>query len=87
MGWTGQTPPYHKDKKKWLEDEFRQVGEVGTNPSFELTDVLVKMKLFPIKHCCMVLVLKLAVELLLTVIILTIESLQLLLLMAINFTE
>jgi len=42
MGWTGMTPPYHKDKKKWLEDEFKQVGEVGTNPSYELTDISIK---------------------------------------------
>jgi hypothetical protein len=42
MGWTGMTPPSHGDKKQWLADEFRQYGEVGTNPSFELTDISIK---------------------------------------------
>jgi len=42
MGWTGMTPPYHGDKKRWLADEFKQVGEIGTNPSFELTDISIR---------------------------------------------
>lgn len=42
MGWTGMYPPSHGDKKRWLEDEFNQVGEVGTNPSWKLTDISIK---------------------------------------------
>ena len=42
MGWTGMQPPYHGDKKRWLEEQFNQNGEVGTNPSFKLTDISIR---------------------------------------------
>jgi hypothetical protein len=42
MGWTGMQPPYHGDKKRWLEDEFNQTGELGTNPSWKLTDISIR---------------------------------------------
>jgi hypothetical protein len=35
-------PPYHGDKKRWLEEQFNQNGEVGTNPSFKLTDISIR---------------------------------------------
>jgi len=42
MGWTGMQPPYHGDKKRWLEEQFNQAGEVGTNPSWTLTDLSIR---------------------------------------------
>jgi hypothetical protein len=42
MGWTGMYPPAHGDKKRWLLEEFNQAGEVGTNPSWTLSDLSIK---------------------------------------------
>jgi len=38
MGWTGMQPPYHGDKKRWLEEEFNQAG----TPSWELHDISIR---------------------------------------------
>jgi hypothetical protein len=42
MGWTGMQPPAHGDKRRWLLEEFNQAGEVGTNPSWTLSDLSIK---------------------------------------------
>lgn len=42
MGWLGTDKPFHGDKKRWLIDEYSHDGEIGTNPSYSLTDVSVR---------------------------------------------
>lgn len=39
MGWTGQQPPYHGDKKKWLEEEF---SNENTDFRWSLTDLSIR---------------------------------------------
>lgn len=39
MGWTGQQPPYHGDKKKWLEEKFTRED---ANFRWSLTDLSIR---------------------------------------------
>ena len=42
MGWTSMGKPYHGDKKRWIEEQFYEHGEEGTNPSYQMTDISIK---------------------------------------------
>jgi hypothetical protein len=48
MGWTGMQPPYHGDKKRWLQDEFTSENEAFR---WSLTDLYIKgNQAYGIKH-------------------------------------